>query len=103
MGTAKEMHFLTWVELLEVEAQRQLLTRLDERGGVRRNNEGKVFAWIPCANKTPARCDCEFYFLIVVRSLPWQTIKIGFRQETWHRKKIHASESVVLSHRSRRC
>ena len=97
------MHFLTWVELLEVEAQRQLLTRLDERGGVRRNNEGKVFAWIPCANKTPARCDCEFYFLIVVRSLPWQTIKIGFRQETWHRKKINASESVVLSHRSRRC
>ena len=51
MGTAKEMHFLTWVELLEVEAQRQLLTRLDERGGVRRNNEGKVFAWIPCANE----------------------------------------------------
>jgi hypothetical protein len=56
-----------------------------------------------CEQKTPARCDCEFYFLIVVRSLPWQTIKIGFRQETWHRKKINASESVVLSHRSRRC
>ena len=51
MGIGKEMHFLTWVELLEVEAQRQLLTRLDERGGVRRNTEGKVFAWIPCANK----------------------------------------------------